>query len=81
MCVRVRFASSIALPYDAERRVVTVPVGLAPDRTLLAVRAVLDELGAEQPAGGARCWCGDAVHLWDGQVPAQRQGEVIKSGA
>lgn len=81
MCVRVRFASLVTTPYDAARRIITVPVGLNPRLTLRAVRAVLAELGAPQQPDGAVCWCGAPVHLWDGTIPAQRVDEVSPIGA
>lgn len=66
MCVHisVRFATRIAVPWDPDRRTLTVPAGLSTVRTMAAVRTVLTEMGVEQPSVGAVCWCGQPVEVW-----------------
>lgn len=79
MCVRVRLSASPVLPYDHTTRTITVPADLNRDFSLRAVRAVLAELGVEQPALGAVCWCGQPVHI---ETSALAQfNEVIHIGA
>lgn len=71
MCVRVRRSSSIVTrPWDPAERIVTIPDGLSNGWELVAVRAVLTELGAEQPPFGAICYCGAPVRL--NRMPLQR---------
>jgi hypothetical protein len=82
MCVRIRFAPSIARPiFDADGGAITVPGWLCPSLTAIAVRAVLSELRVEQPQFGAVCWCGEDIDL-PPRVPNQRRTEqVIIHGA
>ena len=81
MCVRVERVSSPALPYDSERRVISIPAHLTLQRTVIAVRAVLDELVIEQGEFGAVCFCGAPVDMTEGLIPRQRTGEVNHIGA
>lgn len=86
MCIRIQYAPrrEIADPYDATRQLITIPDNLAATVlfSLRAVRAVLHELGVEQPAFGARCWCGEPIELLD-CIPQQQQrsGQVVTHGA
>lgn len=81
MCVRVERVPSPALPYDPERRVISVPECLPLSHTVIAVRAVLDELVIEQPEFGAVCFCGAQVDVTAGLIPQQRTSEVNTLGA
>lgn len=80
MCLRVRHATVITRPYDADRGVITIPAGLEPHLTLRAVSVVLAELRIPQDTPTPTCWCGEPLAL-TGLIPAQRMGEVISSGA
>lgn len=80
MCVRIRHASAVTLPYDADLGIITVPTGLSPDRNLIAIRTVLDELGVKQGSHGAVCWCGAAVQLGT-LIPGQQSTEAINVGS
>ncbi|SDM76189.1 hypothetical protein SAMN05444921_1135 [Streptomyces wuyuanensis] len=82
MCVLVRFSTHEPHPvWDARSLILTVPDGLIPSLTAIAVRAVLEQLGIAQPQFGARCWCGESVDLTP-RVPEQRRsGQVIRNGA
>jgi hypothetical protein len=84
MCIRVRYApisQTSFTPYDAEGNVVVLPDGLEPEWSMVALRAVLEELAVEQPESGAICWCGAVVHLTP-RIPNQRRsGQVTNHGA
>ncbi|MFC8945960.1 hypothetical protein [Streptomyces rochei] len=84
MCIRIEFAphESIQDPWDRARNTIVISRDLSATVvfTTLAVRAVLTELGTEQPDFGARCWCGEDVELL-AAIPKQRQNEVIHLGA
>ncbi|TXS23122.1 hypothetical protein EAO70_04955 [Streptomyces sp. adm13(2018)] len=85
MCIRVRYEAFDPLdafqPYNADTGVVTLPDALAQADTLVALRAVLEELAVEQPAFGAVCWCGEAILVLP-RVPSQRRsGQVTHHGA
>jgi len=85
MCIRVRYEAFDPLgdfqPYNASTGVVTLPTALAQADTLVALRAVLEELAVEQPESGAICWCGEAINLLP-RVPTQRRsGQVTHHGA
>lgn len=83
MCIRVRFEPFDPLafhPYDAAAGVVTLPDMLPQRATLVALRAVLGELGVTQPESGAICWCGEPIRLLP-RVPQQRSGQVTHHGA
>ncbi|TJZ55574.1 hypothetical protein FCH28_09540 [Streptomyces piniterrae] len=82
MCVRVERVPSPALPYDSERRVISVPDCLSPQLTVIAVRAILDELAIPQPEFGAVCFCGTPIGVSEELIPPQRlTDEVIHIGA
>jgi len=76
MCIRVRYEAFDPLgafhPYDADAGVVTLPAALATSASLVALRAVLQELAVEQPESGAICWCGEPIVLLP-RVPNQRR--------
>lgn len=80
MCLRVRFASTISHPYNAERGVITLPAGLTRALTLRAARAAVAELRIPQDGDTPLCWCGQPLDL-SGRIPAQRTGEAVSSGA
>lgn len=83
MCIRVRFERFDPLafhPFDPAAGVVTLPDSLAQQDTLIALRAVLEELAITQPESGALCWCGEPVQLLP-RVPEQRSGQVTNRGA
>lgn len=80
MCVQICFATRVALSWNPARGTITVPRGLSTVRTMVAVRTVLTELGAEQPAVGALCWCGEPVEVWRGRH-SNRRDEVRDIGA
>ncbi|XIG72010.1 hypothetical protein C1N81_31060 [Streptomyces sp. SGAir0957] len=85
MCIRVQYAPRdlIREPYDADRRLITIPDVLAGSVLYahLAVRAVLRQLDVEQDAFGARCWCGEPIRFLT-LIPQQRRSdEVINLGA
>lgn len=67
-------------PWDASRLTITVPAGLTAAATLFAVRAVLEELGADQPPHGAICSCGEPVVLAP-RIPRQMRREQVAHGA
>lgn len=85
MCIRVRFTPRNQLddPWDADANVITIPDELSHTAlyTLRAVRAVLRQLGVQQPAFGARCWCGEEINLLPVIPQQRRSNEVIHSGA
>lgn len=83
MCVRVQYVSTWPFsPYDANRKLIRIPAHLEGPYVLSAVRAVLTELAVEQPAHGARCFCGEPVRLL-AHVPEQRESgdQVVRHGA
>lgn len=75
MCIRVHPISTICPAYDADRRIISIPAGLDEALAVTAVRAVLAELGVEQPVVGAVCWCGEPIPR------VQQQVEVITVGS
>jgi hypothetical protein len=76
MCIHVSRSSTTPTPWNPITRVITIPAGLSPARSLIAVQAVLSELGIDQPADGARCFCGDAVAVCATALfPVQRNRE------
>lgn len=78
MCVRVHQVSSCTFtPYDAERNVVNVPAGLDGPYLLQAIRKVLSELVAEQPAKGAVCWCGEPVQFLAHVTRQRENGDQV----
>lgn len=85
MCIRVQYAprGEITDPYDAARRVITIPDDLAATVlfTLHAIQAVLAELGVAQADFGARCWCGEPIELPSYVPQQQRSGRVVTHGA
>lgn len=83
MCVNIRRSTMTwVAPWDHDRRSITIPAVLSPQRGLLAVRAVLMELGVQQPEEGAVCWCGDRIAAADLRVLAIRTvTEEATSGA
>lgn len=84
MCIRIRYQQFDPLgsfqPYDADAGVITLPSTLKGSDTLLALRAVLEELAVTQPESGAICWCGEPIQLLP-RIPNQRRSQVIKRGA
>lgn len=76
MCVRVSCSSHVTRVWDKPSRTITVPADLAAEVAIAAVRAVLTELGVEQGAAGARCWCGDPISIPDHTAQPQRSEEV-----
>lgn len=85
MCVRIQFAPrhEICDPWDRDRNVITIPAELSATAlfTLLAVQAVLQQLGLEQDPFGARCWCGEPIELSDCIPQQQRSDQVVTHGA
>lgn len=85
MCVRIQFAPrhEIVDPWDRDRNVVTLSDDLSATAlfTLLAVQAVLQQLGIEQDPFGARCWCGEPIELLEHIPQQQRSGQVVTHGA
>lgn len=82
MCVRIERVPDPVQPYDSARRVISVPDCLSPQLTVIAVRAVLDELAIAQPEFGAVCFCGAPVGVAEGLIPRHRLiDEVIHIGA
>lgn len=74
MCISVhRSTLSALMPWNPATGVITIPAGLSPGGSLIAIRAVLTELAVEQPAEGAVCYCGEAVSAV--RVPSQRSME------
>ena len=83
MCIRVQYAPRQLLdePWDADRRIITLPAELNDHHAHRALLAVLAQLRIEQGESGARCWCGEPVTLLPA-IPQQRRSEqVIHSGA
>ncbi|MES9804967.1 hypothetical protein [Streptomyces cinereoruber] len=86
MCIRIRYQQFDPLsgsfrPYDAGTGTVTLPDALPHADTLVALRAVLEELAVEQPESGAICWCGEDIVVVP-RVPEQRRSsQVIHHGA
>lgn len=74
MCILVHRSPHPSRPWDAVLGVITIPAGLSCDRQVIAVRAVLAELGIPQPQDEAVCWCGAPVETF--RVPAQRHREA-----
>ncbi|MEU9645511.1 hypothetical protein [Streptomyces sp. NPDC048188] len=83
MCIRVQFVprDEIRELWDRTRNVITIPAELRSTTrfTLLAVRAVLEEMGVAQDQFGARCWCGEYTNLL--ALTSQQQNEVTHLGA
>lgn len=81
MCIRVQYVprESLKDPWDADRMIITLPQELLPPYAMRALRIVLAELDVDQPAIGARCWCGEPIGLLP-TVPQQRSNEVIHLG-
>jgi hypothetical protein len=79
MCIRVQYAcvkSSVAQePYDAGRRVITVPRCLSRTERLAIVRAILTELAVPQCHVGARCFCGAPIEA-SPSIPQQMRRTV-----
>lgn len=72
MCVQIIFGTSNCTTlWDHKSLTITVPVEHDAEHTLLAVRAVLSELGARQGRRGAICWCGEPVELPLQAIPRQ----------
>jgi len=82
MCVRVRFVPTDAGPaFDADERVIVIPLNLSPPHRVTLVRAILRELVVPQPELGAVCWCGEPVDMTP-RIPHQRRSEqVVTHGA
>ncbi|GHI91321.1 hypothetical protein [Streptomyces olivaceus] len=84
MCIRVQFVprDEIHEVWDRARNVITIPDSLSATTrfTLKAVRAVLEEMGVEQGEFGARCWCGEYMHI-PAAIRQQQLNEVIHLGA
>ncbi|WP_030599278.1 hypothetical protein [Streptomyces sulphureus] len=79
MCIRVRRAPSVTNPWDGHNTI-TIPAALDAARALIAIRAVLRELGVLQPEFGAVCWCGAPV-TDEVRIPLQRRTpEVMAHG-
>lgn len=78
MCIRVSRSATTPRPWNPTTRVITIPACLGPERSLAAVRAVLVELGVEQPPGEALCYCGDSVEVAIARFPGQRQGGGVR---
>jgi hypothetical protein len=70
MCISVRRSNTTIRPWDPASRTITIPAGLSHGRSLIAVQAVLTELGIPQPRDAAVCFCGAPVLLT--RVPRQR---------
>lgn len=81
MCVRVEYSSHSTDPWDSTRGVIILHPALPPEQTMTVIRAILTELAVQQPAFGARCYCGAEVKLLP-RIPDQRRSsEVIHHGA
>lgn len=81
MCVKVHFnLLKITEPFNAARRIITLPATLTTPQALRVVRAILSELAVPQPPAGAVCWCGEDVIVLP-RVPGQRKKEEIGLGA
>lgn len=78
MCIHVSRSTTTPRPWNPSTRVITIPACLGPERSLIAVQAVLLELGVEQPEGEAVCYCGDAVAVAVARFPSQRQGGGVR---
>lgn len=83
MCIRVQYAprQSLDEPWDAAHLIITLPKELHPLFAMHALRAVLTELGVEQPENGARCCCGEQLGLLPAIPQQKRSDEVINLGA
>lgn len=82
MCVRIRAATRVTQPWNAETETITVPAGLCPQLMITAIRTVLSKLAVEQSTAGAVCWCGRPVDLDQVvRIPIQRNDEVTTIGA
>lgn len=79
MCVQVEIADISPDRPVWDRPSVSILIGpeLTEHEALRQVRALLARLGADQPCGDARCWCGDQVTIpaGDPHIPRQRDGE------
>lgn len=79
MCIRVQYArvksSAASEPYDADRRVITVPRCLSHADRLAIVRAILTELAVPQGCVGARCFCGAPIEA-SPNIPQQMRRTV-----
>lgn len=83
MCLRVQFAPRDQLedPWDRERNLVILPDTLDGDFALRALSVLLAELDIDQDEFGARCWCGEPIHILP-RVPQQRRSsQVMTHGA
>lgn len=83
MCIRVQYTPRDQLeePWDADRRLITLPNELREEYAVRALRVVLRQLGVPQAESGARCWCGEPIGLLPA-IPQQRRSEqVIHLGA
>jgi hypothetical protein len=83
VCIRVEYAcvkADCSEPYDADRKVITIPRCLPRRGKLLIVRAVLSELAVQQPALGARCFCGAPVQVAP-RIPQQMRRRQVTHGA
>ena len=83
MCIRVEYAcvkADCSEPYDAGRKVATLPRCLPRGDKLAILRAVLSELAVVQPELGARCFCGEPVHL-SPRIPQQMRRRQVSHGA
>lgn len=80
MCIRIQYTPRDQLeePWDADRRVITLPSELREDFALRALRAVLHQLDIPQAESGARCWCGEPIALLPAIPQQRRSDEVIR---
>lgn len=77
MCIRVQFAALDSIrPWDASRRVISIPNGLDEAYAIQAVRETLRQLDVDQDAFGARCWCGEPIRLLP-RIPQQRRSDEV----
>jgi len=91
MCVAIEIDPSAGPSWCRRDAAIRIPQGLRPAQMLALTRAVLQELGAEQPAEStleARCYCGGRITIRDmpevlPAVPRQRARDVaeVHSGA
>jgi hypothetical protein len=85
MCIHIRFEQfdplSAFRPYDAATGTVTLPEDLTRSDTLVALRAVLEELAIKQPESGAICWCGEPLMMLPCVPTQRRNGQVTNRGA
>jgi hypothetical protein len=82
VCVTVQLSARVTVPFDPDRKIITVPAGLDAKHATYAVRAVLEELGAPQSPVGAVCLCGAVIDM----AAVVRRGpvqmrEVVARGA